>query len=203
MGGVVLMVLEVVGARSLLKDFGGSFYVWISQIGVIMIALALGYYAGGALVDTTGRMVVLAWMLIAAGVYTLLVPELSPMVLDWIVMRHPLDQEIPPVWQKLDPALGSALVFLWPCVTLAMLSPCMVRISAVRLSWVGRTSGLVSSVSSAGNIAGVFIAGYVLLDRIAISGIFRIAGILVIVIGIACMAMDQWLARPRERSGDA
>ena len=44
LGGFAIMVLEIIGARYLAKDFGGSFYVWISQIGVILIALV-----GGAL----------------------------------------------------------------------------------------------------------------------------------------------------------
>jgi hypothetical protein len=202
-GGAVLMILEVVGARYLLRDFGGSFYVWISQIGVIMIALALGYWAGGALVDATGRIAVLAWALVAAGAYTLLVPEIAPPILAWIVMRHPLDREIPALWQKLDPALGSALVFLWPCVALAMVSPCMVRISAARLSRVGRTSGIVSAVSTTGSIVGVFLAGYFLLDSLAIPAIFRVAGALVILLGAACLAMDRRLAGPAGRGAAA
>ena len=37
-GGFIIMVLEIIGARYLAKDFGGAFYVWISQIGVILIA---------------------------------------------------------------------------------------------------------------------------------------------------------------------
>src|SRR5215203_5102753 len=47
LGGFAVMVLEIIGARFLARDFGGSFYVWISQIGVILVALALGYVAGG------------------------------------------------------------------------------------------------------------------------------------------------------------
>ena len=43
LGGFAIMVLEIIGARYLAKDFGSSFYVWVSQIGVILIALALGY----------------------------------------------------------------------------------------------------------------------------------------------------------------
>src|SRR5439155_1260853 len=50
-GGFIIMVLEIIGARFLAKDFGSSFYVWVSQIGVILIALALGYGVGGALAD--------------------------------------------------------------------------------------------------------------------------------------------------------
>ena len=36
LGGFAVMVLEIIGARYLAKDFGGSFYIWISQIGVIL-----------------------------------------------------------------------------------------------------------------------------------------------------------------------
>ena len=54
-GGFAIMVLEIVGARYLAKDFGGSFYVWTSQIGVILIALSLGYYVGGADSDALGH----------------------------------------------------------------------------------------------------------------------------------------------------
>jgi len=50
-GGFIIMVLEIIGARFLARDFGSSFYVWVSQIGVVLIALALGYYLGGALAD--------------------------------------------------------------------------------------------------------------------------------------------------------
>ena len=38
LGGFAVMVLEIIGARFLARDFGGSFYVWINQIGVILIA---------------------------------------------------------------------------------------------------------------------------------------------------------------------
>ena len=38
LGGFAVMVLETIGARFLARDFGGSFYVWINQIGVILIA---------------------------------------------------------------------------------------------------------------------------------------------------------------------
>ena len=42
LGGFAIMVLEIIGARFLAKDFGSSFYVWVSQIGVILTALDMG-----------------------------------------------------------------------------------------------------------------------------------------------------------------
>src|SRR5216117_1720424 len=114
LGGFAIMVLEIIGARFLAKDFGGSFYVWVSQIGVILIALALGYWVGGALADRFQRVSFLVCLLAPAGVATVLIPDFAEPLMNVIIRRHPADQEIPLVWQKLDPALGSALIFLLP-----------------------------------------------------------------------------------------
>jgi len=46
LGGFAVMVMGIIGARFLARDFGGSFYVWISQIGVILVALEMAA-AGG------------------------------------------------------------------------------------------------------------------------------------------------------------
>src|SRR6476660_6089887 len=92
LGGFAVMVLEIIGARYLAKDFGGSFYVWISQIGVILIALALGYYFGGALADRHPRPSFLTWWLLPAGIVTALIPNFAGRLIDVIIMRHPSDR---------------------------------------------------------------------------------------------------------------
>src|SRR6187455_2010423 len=91
LGGFAVMVLEIIGARFLAKDFGGSFYIWISQIGVILIALALGYAVGGALADRFRRAGFLAVPLGIAGLVTWCIPHFTPPLINAIVMRHPLD----------------------------------------------------------------------------------------------------------------
>ena len=69
LGGFIIMVLEIIGARFLAKDFGSSFHVWVSQIGVVLIALALGYYFGGALADRWQRLSVLVVLLVPARLW--------------------------------------------------------------------------------------------------------------------------------------
>ena len=198
LGGFAIMVLEIIGARYLCKDFGGSFYVWTSQIGVILIALAMGYYIGGALADRFRRALFLTWLLVPTGIYTALIPNFAGRIMDWIIMRHPLDQSIPLIWQKLDPAFGSALVFLWPCFALAMLSPYMIRLAASRLSHVGRVSGLIYAASTAGSIAGVFVSGYILINIMSLSHIFRVTGGMISVLGLMCLPMDRYLRSSEE-----
>jgi MFS family permease len=195
LGGFAVMVLEIVGVRYLAKDFGGDFYVWISQIGVILVALALGYALGGALADKFQRAAFLVWPLGAAGLFTFAIPLLTPRLIDAIVMRHPLDQPIPPLWKKLDPALGSALVFFLPCFVLAILSPYMIRLATRKVERVGTISGLVYSASTMGSIAGVFVSGYILIDYLAVSDIFRGTGILILFLAGVSLLMDRWLAR--------
>src|SRR4026208_243238 len=99
MGGFIMMVLEIIGARFLAKDFGSSFHVWVSQIGVVLVALALGYYLGGALADKWGRLSFLVALLVPAGVLVWLIPTAAAWLIDWIIRRHPMDEQIPILWQ--------------------------------------------------------------------------------------------------------
>src|ERR1043166_3940362 len=195
-GGFIIMVLEIIGARFLAKDFGSSFHVWVSQIGVVLIALALGYYLGGALADRWQRLSVMVLLLVPAGLVLVLIPNIAVSLIDAIILRHPPDQAIPLFWQKFDPVLGSAMVFLMPCVVLAMLSPYMIRLATRSLTQVGRSSGFIIAASTVGSIAGVFVAGFVLIDRMGLSSIFRVMGALTVLLGFLCVAVDPWL-RPK------
>lgn len=192
-GGFAIMVLEIVGARYLAIYVGGSFYVWISQIGVILIALSLGYYIGGTCADRFQRASLLTWLLVPTGLYVALIPLFADGILNWIIMRHPAGEDIPMIWQKLDPALGSALIFLGPCFVLAMLSPYMIRLAANALSHVGRISGQIYAASTVGSIAGVFVSGYILINLLSLSRIFQVTGALICLLGILCLFMDHQL----------
>jgi predicted MFS family arabinose efflux permease len=196
LGGFAIMVLEIIGARYLAKDFGGSFYVWISQIGVILIALAMGYAIGGALADRFKRARFLAGPLAVAGAFAFLIPDFTPRLVKAIVMRHPLDRDIPLLWQKLDPVLGSTLIFFLPCFVLAILSPYTIRLAARQLDQVGTISGLVYAASTVGSIAGVFVSGYVLIDY-PLTIIFRATGGLVLFLSGLSLVLDRWLERLR------
>lgn len=192
--GFAIMVLEIIGARFLAKDFGSSFYVWVSQIGVILAALALGYSIGGLLGDRYSRASLLSWLLIPVGAITSLIPNFAPALINAIIMRHPAEENISLLWQKLDPALGSALIFLLPCVVLAILPPFVIRLATRTVNHVGKISGLIYAASTVGSIAGVFVSGYVLIDYMSLSNIFRMTGGLIFLLGLFC-----WLLSPRMR----
>ena len=195
LGGFAVMVLEIIGARYLAKDFGGSFYCWISQIGVILIALALGYAVGGTLADRFQRTSFLAIPLAVSGVFTFFIPNFTPRMIDAIVLRHPAGQSIPLLWQKLDPALGSALVFFLPCFVLAILAPYMIRVTARKLEQVGTISGLIYAASTVGSIVGVFASGYFFIDVLKVTEIFHYTGGVILFLAGLSLVMDAGLRR--------
>ena len=237
LGGFEVMVLEIVGARFLQPFFGGSFYIWTSQIGVVMLALALGYAVGGRLADRWQQARPLGLMLITAGIFSLLLPNFAGGMLDAIMDRFavatpievsadgggeppseligelPADflegtdsgapseaptepapedawTEVPPFWQKMAPALGSAVVFLLPCFVLAMISPYIIRLATQQVEKVGTLSGTVYAASTVGSIAGVFITAYVLLDHYSNTTLFRATGWLTLGLAGICFCLD-------------
>lgn len=192
--GFIMMVLEIIGARYLAKDFGTSFHVWVSQIGVVLIALAAGYYAGGSIAGRRQALSWLAGLLCLTGAAMASIPEWGAKLITVIVERHPRGEAVPAFWQKADPVLGSALLFLLPCAVLAMPSPCMIRLATKSLADVGRASGFVIAAGTIGSIAGVFVSGFLLIELLRMTTIFRLSGLLTALLGLACLLL-QWFIR--------
>jgi hypothetical protein len=71
----------------------------------------------------------------------------------------------------------------------------MIRLATRKVERVGTISGLVYSASTLGSIAGVFVSGYILIDYLAVSDIFRGTGILILFLAGVSLLMDRWLAR--------
>lgn len=199
-GGFIVMVLEIIGVRFLQTNFGTSFSVWVSQIGVVLIALMVGYYVGGAMADRWPRPRVLSVLLVPAGLMLLFIPDYAGWLIGKIISRHPIDQPIPLIWQKLDPVLGSAAVFMVPCISLAALPPFMIRLITQSLSQVGRSSGSIIAASTLGSIVGVFVSGFILFEM-RVSNTFRAMGVLTLLLGLACPWVESLLKASRKDPG--
>jgi MFS family permease len=74
-----------------------------------------------------------------------------------------------------------------------MLSPYLIRVVTPSLAQVGRSSGFIIAASTIGSIAGVFVSGFVLIDHLRISTIFRLMGGLTILLALLCLGLDSWL----------
>jgi hypothetical protein len=54
--GTVVLVIETIGVRILAPYLGAAYVVWVNIIGVILAALAAGYWVGGLAADRTRKL---------------------------------------------------------------------------------------------------------------------------------------------------
>lgn len=203
--GAAIMVIEIAGMKLLAPSFGSSFHVWTGQIAVVMLALAAGYWLGGLLIDRRPSPQVLALLLLAGGIATIALPSYAPRVASMIADRHYANEpepsedeiieyvpsqemvEIPPIWQKLDPMLGSLAAFFLPCLLLAGISPGVVRLMNEGQASSGGSAGRVLALGTVGSIAGVFATAYWLLDAFPLPVILNRTGIALVALGLALL----------------
>ena len=155
--GATIMVLEILGFRLLPPYFGSSIAVWGSLLGVVMVALSIGYYAGGWLADRTPHPGVLYLMVLVAAGYTLLVLVTYRDFLQF-AMRFDL---------VTGSLVASLLLFAVPMATLGTVSPFIIRLLA-REGAVGTVAGHVYAVSTVGSIAGTFLTSFYMIPTIGI-----------------------------------
>ena len=72
---------------------------------------------------------------------------------------------------------------------LGMLSPVLVKLAFVSAERVGRTTGTLYAVGSIGNVLGVLVTNYVLLEYVALNTTMIVMGVILAVLGLAHLAV--------------
>ncbi len=184
--GASVMVLELLGTRIIAPFYGTSLYVWSSLIAVTMIALAVGYYAGGWCADHWPRLR-LSHILLLAGLFTMLVPYESGAVL-----------RSTDAWGMRAGAFSSALLlFLPPLTFLGMAGPYVIKSITLNLARVGTASGSVYAVSTAGSVAGTLLLGFYLLPVWGTRSILAGTAVVLVMLAVAF----AWYERIRLQRG--
>lgn len=168
------MTIEVVGSRVIGPLFGVSLFVWTSLIGVTLVALSLGYAAGGLLADRPRAADVLYGLILLAGLATLAVPALKAVVLRACV----------PLGLRAGALVGSLLLFGPGLFLLGTVSPFLVRIAAGERRRIGATVGLVTALSTLGSLAGTLLTGFFLIARFGTNRIFQAGGGLLLALSL-------------------
>ena len=172
--GFALMGFEMLGSRYLNPYFGGGITTWASLISVVLFAMMVGYFAGGYAVDARPGVELLAGSVLLAGLCILIVPRTADAVLTWIIADLG------------DGFLGvftaSLCLSLAPVAFLSACSPFVVRLLLVDLEAGGKTTGLVYSVSTLGNVAGTLATTFYLIPNFGTRAITTAFGVILAVL---------------------
>jgi len=147
------MIVQILGAKMLAPFIGTSHFVWTAQIAVTLMALAVGYYAGGKLVDRSPRLERLYWAVIVAAIYLAGTVTLVEPLAFWC-LKFKL---------AVGSLLASALLFFVPLGLLAMVGPFFVRVLTVAVAGVGGNMGRLTAISTFGSFVGTMLIGYLLV----------------------------------------
>jgi hypothetical protein len=156
--GSVLMGFEMLGSRYLFPYFGGGMDTWAGLISTVLVALAIGYFTGGALADRYPTIGVIALSIAAAAGYLAIIPSTADSVVAWI-----LDAAGANAGGVLLSAVALTLI---PLSLLGMYSPIAVRLLVRSTDESGRVAGLVYGFSTIGNVFGTLLVTFALIPTI-------------------------------------
>jgi predicted membrane-bound spermidine synthase len=180
--GAVVMGFEMLGSRYLNPYFGGSVNTWAAIISSVLMALMLGYYAGGWLADRAPSARVLGTCIFVGAVYL----GMTPILADFFLER---------IWLQLGdglPALltASCLLFVVPVLFLGMYLPFSVRLVLRSVASTGRITGGLYAVSTLGSVFGTLLTTFVLIPAVGTRAITYIAAIVVVI-----SALSLWTVK--------
>jgi predicted membrane-bound spermidine synthase len=156
--GGVLMGFEMLGSRYLFPYFGGGIGTWASLISTVLCALAIGYFAGSAIVARHPSQRVIAMAILIAAAYLACVPAAADPAMQAI-----LDTLGDGAWATL---LAATALLLVPLTLLGTFSPIAVSLLTRSADEAGRVAGLVYGVSTIGNVVGTLVTTFILIPTI-------------------------------------
>lgn len=169
------MVLEILGTRIIAPYFGTTLYVWTALIVITLLALALGYYFGGRLVDKKPDWKIFYSLFFVVSILFLLIPLVDGFILD-------ITSSLGIMW---GPLVAALLLFFLPLGVLGMVTPFAVRLRIKSVENVGKRVGNFYAISTVGSIVGALAVAYCLIPNFKISVIlYGSAGVLFLVSAI-------------------
>lgn len=153
--GFFVMAIELLGGRLMAPSFGSSIYVWGAIITIFMLALSLGYLAGGrySMHAPTIRRLGVVLLIAAATAAPVLV--FGEGLLE-VISIHIADP-------RLASLLAASALFFVPTFFSGMISPYAVRLLVTDQRSSGRHAGQLYFVSTFGSAAGTLLTSFYLV----------------------------------------
>ena len=179
---------EIAAVRLLAPYFGASTIVWANTIGIVLVALSVGYWLGGRLADRNPHMRGLCLLALAAAALLAAVPFAADPLLD--VAVDALDEI------SAGAFIGSLVAVLVlvavPVLLLGAVSPYAIRLAVSSVEEAGTVAGRLYALSTAGSLLGTLVSALLLIPLVGTRRTF-----LIFALAIAVMAV--WGLRPLRR----
>ncbi len=187
--GAAVMLLEFAASRLLAPFFGSSIFVWGNIIGVVLIALSLGYYIGGKQADRHPQLSAISKLVLMGSVFTSSIPLLTQLLVNPLSL---LQQSISTglIFSIIGSFIAITLLFAVPIFLLGMVSPFFIRLATADITTAGRTAGSLYAWSTLGSIIGTFGSAFVVVPLLGSRTTIYLAAALLAT--VAAIALKRW-----------
>ena len=168
--GVGALATEITASRLIAPYFGSSTIVWANLIGIVLAALATGYWLGGRVADRRPEPSLLGFVVLGAAVCVAAIPFVAKPFLELAV--DGLDDAS--VGAVIGSFMAVLLICAPPVVLLGMVSPFAIRLAVTSIATAGAVAGRLYALSTAGSLVGTFLPALVLIPAVGTQRTFLV-----------------------------
>ncbi len=157
--GTASLGAEIAAARLLAPYFGASTIVWANTIGVVLVALSVGYWFGGRYADRHPHLRGLCIVVLVASVLIALIPFAARPFLGFSVDAF----DAVSVGGFAGSLFGVLVLVAVPVTLLGAAAPWAVRLAVDDVDRSGETVGRLYAISTAGSLFGTMASALLLI----------------------------------------
>jgi spermidine synthase len=189
---------EIAAARLMAPFFGASTIVWANTIGVVLVALSIGYWLGGRIGDRHPHLRGLCLLVLAAAVLIAVVPFVAQPFFE--VSVDALDEISAGAF--VGSLVGVLFLVAVPVILLGACSPYAIRLAIPDVEHSGRVAGRLYAISTAGSLIGTWLAALVLIPLVGTQRTFVAFALAIALVAAAGLGW-RYIAVPAALAGVA
>lgn len=170
------MALEMAASRLMLPFYGDSHIIWANIIGLVLAALTVGYYVGGAIVDRWPSRRLLSLLVVVSGLWTAVLPLVGSSWMAAIQNAFPITQ----TGFVVSSLLGVLILFALPTFLLGCVPPFAIRLAMADVRSAGYVAGRVYAVSTVGSMFGTFAPVLWLMPNLGVRTTFTVVAVVLL-----------------------
>jgi spermidine synthase len=179
--GASSLGVEIAAARLLAPYFGASTVVWANTIGVVLVALSVGYWFGGRFADRHPHLRGLCVLVLAAAVLIAVVPFAARPFLGFSVDAF----DTVSIGGFAGSLFGVLVLVAVPVTLLGAAAPWAVRLAVGEVASSGEVVGRLYAISTAGSLLGTMISALLLIPLLGTQRTFLVFSLALALVGAA------------------
>jgi len=179
--GTASLGAEIAAARLMAPFFGASTIVWANTIGVVLVALSIGYWLGGRLGDRHPHLRGLCSTVLVAAALLAIVPFAARPLFD--VSVEALDRISAGAF--VGSLFGVLALIAVPVVLLGTCAPWAIRLATPDVEHSGRTAGRLYALSTVGSLLGTMLSALLLIPFLGTQRTFLVFAVVLALVAAA------------------